>query len=160
VLGEPGEWKGLGDLALRPDDKANWSRDGGAIRGRSATAAWSWCELGARKLGSCALRARVRAEPSCLGVQLRLGDSCQAMLVGNGTFLYEGARPAASVPQPKIRWSGDIDLLLVRRKHAIQVWIDGFLVLEHKGSSIDAPPGVGVALGSATFTDVRVRALR
>jgi hypothetical protein len=160
LLGEPGDWKGLGDAALRPDDKANWEREGGAIRGRSATAAWSWCELGTRKFDDCAVRARVRAEPGCQGVQLRLGGACQAMLVGNGTFLYEGDRAVAGRPEHRIRWGKEIDVLLVRRKSTVQVWIDGHLALEHRHASSAAPVGLGVALGAAAFTDIRVRTLR
>lgn len=160
LLGQPGDWKDLGDAALRPDDKESWSREGAAIRGRSGTPAWSWCELGTRKYDGCAVRARIRAEPGTLGVQLRLGGACQAMLVGNGTFLFGGDRCAASHPEPRIRWGREIDFLLVRRKSTVQVWIDGFLALEHRHASGAAPVGLGVALGQAAFTDVRVRVLR
>ena len=96
----------------------------------------------------------------CLGIQVRLGAACQAMIVQNGTFLYDKGRPVASSTGRSLGQPASIDLVLVRRWTKVEIWVDGILVLETRGAAAGSPVGVGVALGEARFDVVRVRTLR
>mgnify|MGYP002624180902 FL=1 len=159
LLGKPRDWKDLSKERLRPGAADAWSREGDALHGESGTPDWSWCEFGKREHESCALRARIRPSPGCLGVQVRLGERCQAMLVRPGTFLFDRGQALASTPDHKLTDGVVVDLLLVRRGDDVEIWIDGVLVLKARGASQSAPAGVGVAGGEATFEEVRVRSL-
>lgn len=159
LLGSPGDWKPLLGAALHPDAAPNWkSTDAGLVGARTdGTGAWTVCELGDDRYGDCVVRARVTS--AGVPVQVRLGDGNQAMLV-NGTFLYRGDSPAASAPHPALAAAPkSYDLAIVRRKGRVEVWVGGERILELAAADGASRPGVGVAGGSATFTDVRVRRL-
>lgn len=159
VLGKPSDWEDLGAAALRPKEPDKWSRKDGVVQGRSETQQWSWCELGTKKYGNCAVRATIHAEAGCLGVQLRLGEKFQAMLVQAGTFVWR-EKPTAHNPKVRLLDGKEIDFLLVRRGGVMEVWLDSVRVLSGRAGADAAPVGLGVAGGSAAFRSVRVRALR
>lgn len=159
LLGKPGEWKPLLDAKLHPDAEAHWKRTKDGLVGARSDGSHEWtiCELGDDRYGDCVVRAKVTTAGT--PVQVRLGDQNQGMLV-NGTFLYRGGTPVASQPFPTLPQSAkSIDLALVRRGGRVQVWINGEKILDVAAAGPDARPGVGVAFGSVTFTDVRVRKL-
>jgi hypothetical protein len=160
IVGEPDDWKDLDDAPLRPETAADWSREGGVLSGKSATPQWSWCALGKRKYGNCAVQAVIRPRAGSLGVALRLGDKVQAMVVGNGTFHYRKAQSVAWNNEEVLGARPKLHLLLVRKGAEMQVWLDGSLVLKSRTDKRAAPIGVGVARGAATFEDVAVHALR
>ena len=160
ILGEPADWKDLDRAPLRPEAAADWSREGEVLQGKIATPQWSWCALGKRKYGSCAVRAVIRPSAGTLGVALRLGDRVQGMLVRNGVFHYRKAQSVKWNNKKDIRSRPRVHFLLVRRGNEMQVWLDGFLVLTSRVDKRAAPIGVGVAGGAAAFEDVAVRALR
>ncbi len=160
LKGKPGDWKSLVSAKLRPDDPAKWRRHGDALVGKTDTPAWSWCQLGTRTFKSCVVHARIVPTTPSLGVQVRLGDACQAMIVQNGTFLYHKGRPVGSSTARRLGQPASIDLVLVRRRTKVEIWVDGVLVLEARLTSTVGPVGVGVAQGEARFEVVRVRALK
>jgi len=160
IVGEPDDWKDLDDAPLRPETAADWSRKGGVLAGKSATPQWSWCALGKRKYGSCAVRAVIRPHAGSLGVALRLGDKVQALVVGNGIFHYSKAQSVAWNNEEVLGARPKLHLLLLRRGAEMQVWLDGFLVLTSRADKRAVPIGVGVAGGAASFEDIAVRALR
>jgi hypothetical protein len=160
ILGEPEDWKDLDAAPLRPETAADWSREGKVLHGKSATPQWSWCSLGKRKHGNCAVQAVIRPAANSLGVALRIGDKVQALLVQNGTFHYR--------KDQSVTWNGNevlggrtrVHFLLVRRGGEMQVWLDGRRVLTSRVDKRPAPVAVGVAGGAASFLDVAVRTLR
>jgi len=159
LLGKPGDWKPLLDAKLHPDAAANWKRTKEGLVGTTGDGSQEWtiCELGEDRYGECIVRAKVTT--AGVPVQVRLGGENQGMLV-NGTFLYRGGTPVASQPFPTVPQSAkSVDLALVRRGGRAQVWINGEKILDVAAAGGDVRPGVGVAFGSATFTDVRVRKL-
>ncbi|MHC5032369.1 MAG: hypothetical protein ACYTGI_16580 [Planctomycetota bacterium] len=160
IVGEPDDWKDLDAASLRPERAADWARDGKVLRGRNATPQWSWCALGKRRYGSCAVQAVIRPAAGSLGVALRVGDKVQALLVQNGVFHYRKDLSVKSTNQEILGARPKVHLLLVRRGAEMQVWLDGALVLTSRADKRAAPIAVGVAGGAASFEDVAVRALR
>lgn len=161
VAGKPADWKSLDAAALDADDAAKWKRAEGKIVGTTnpADGNWSVCQLGKDTWGDCALRATIRTQAYC-AVQLRLGDANQVMLVGNGTFVYRGDGPHASAPRPVVvAGANTFDVVVVRRSGVLDVWVDGDRVLTCATLRDPTTAGIGVAQGTATFEDVRIREL-
>ncbi len=160
LSGEPDDWKDLDAAVLRAEKAADWSREGTVLQGKSTTPQWSWCALGKRTYGSCAVRAVIRPRAGTLGVALRLGDKIQAMLVQNGVFHYRRAQSVKWNNEEVLGARPQVHFLLVRRGNRMQVWLDGYRVLTSRVDERAAPVGVGVAGGAATFHDLAVRTLR
>lgn len=159
LLGKPEDWTPLLDATLHPDAASHWKRTAAGLVGGKPGGGdgWTVCELGDERYGDCVVRAKVTT--AGVPVQLRLSDQNQGMLV-NGTFLYRGGTPAASAPFPTLPQSEkSVDLALVRRAGRVQVWVAGEKILDVAAAGSPERPGIGVAFGSATFTDVRVRRL-
>ena len=118
---------------------------------------WSICDLGAEEYGDCIVRATIEPEEDCVGVQLRFGSRCQAMLTNAGTFVYADGVVASG----DFRISGrrSLDLLVERRGDTITIYIDGFRIVEGRASDTPHAVGIGVAGGIATFSEVRIRDL-
>jgi hypothetical protein len=160
ILGDPDDWKDLDAAPLRPETAADWSRAGKVLQGKSATPQWSWCALGKRKHGSCAIQAVIRPRAGTLGVALRVGDKIQALLVQNGVFHYRKDQSLKSSGAEVLGARPKVHFLLVRRGAEMQVWLDGSLALTSRADKRAAPIAVGVAGGAASFEDVSVRDLR
>ena len=160
ILGEPEDWKDLDAASMRPETAADWSRTGEVLHGKNATPQWSWCAVGKRKYGSCAVQAVIRPSAGSLGVALRLGRKIQALVVQNGVFHYRKDQSVASTNKEVLGSRPRLHLLLVRKGGEMQVWLDGVLVLTSRVDKRPAPIGVGVAGGTASFLDVSVRTLR
>jgi hypothetical protein len=158
IAGKPGDWVPLLAAKMKLDDLTKWNREDGVLKGTNADPAWSFCELGDETWGDCAIRAVIKTTDFCaLGV--RLSDSNKALLV-NGTFIYRGADPVAHSPKAEMTpMRRDTDFVVVRRGEEMEIWIDGVKVLTGPAVRGNARVGVGVALGAATFTDVRARKL-
>jgi hypothetical protein len=160
ILGKPKDWKALSGEKLAPRDKTAWEREGAAIRGSGAGDTWHLCDLGSRKYRDCAVRARVKTENILGGVQIQLGDGCQALVVANGTFVYRNGAGTAMSAAARVPVSGTVDLLMIRRGGRLEVWVDGFRLAEGPVDSEAAPVGIGFHSGTARFEDVRVRELK
>jgi len=154
VRGKPGDWKELTGHKLRGK---GFTQKGGVVTGRSDTPDWTWCELGSKKYKNCVLRAKVKAQG--VGVQLRLGPKFQAMFTNAGAFVW-GASYVNGNRAERFAPDREIHLVVVRRDGAMQIFVDGFLVVEGKADATAALPGLGVAQGTATFTEVFVRKLK
>jgi hypothetical protein len=158
LLGKPGDWKTLSNAPIQ-GDKSKWKRTGETVRGSSDTPDWNICVLGAAKFGNAAVRAKIKPAEGCVGVQLQLGNGCQAMLTNAGAFVWnEGV--AASEPGERITGRKELDLVLERRDKVVTIWIDGVKVVQGKAGDEAGPVGVGVAGGVAAFENVRVRELK
>lgn len=160
ILGKPKDWKALVGEKLAPRGKASWRKDGTALVGSGAGDAWHLCDLGSRKYGDCAVRARVTTENVLGGVQIQLGDGCEALLVGNGTFVYRNGAGTAMSPAAKVPITGTVDLMMIRRGGRLEVWVDGFKLADGPVDPGAAPVAIGVHSGTARFEDVRVRELK
>lgn len=161
LLGKPTDWVSLLDTKLHPAVPAAWKRtkDGIAATWMPGTPGdWSVCELGDELLGDCVVRAKVRPAGAA-GLQVRLGEENQLMLV-NGTFVYRNGTPAASAPSPSMSAARkDVDLALVRQGPELSVYVDGAKILTLDAAGGTCRPGIAVVGGAATFTDVRYRKL-
>lgn len=157
LLGRSEDWAPLDTAALKSETAAEWSRKGGVVAGaRTEGDDWTVCELGTVKYGDCAIRAKIRPGRPCVGVQLRLGAQCQAMITEAGAFIWKDGVAAAEPAEP-LGDRKELDLILERHGNRVTVWLDGFKVLEGAASETEEPAGIGVAGGSAEFEGVRVR---
>ena len=157
LAGQASDWTSLADAAMSPGDASKWKRDKEGVTGTNPGADWSVCELGKAAFGDCAIRARVKTSAPC-GIRVQAGKLHAATLVAEGTFLHRGADSVGSSTAAAMSDKrSETDLVLVRRGGRIEVWVDGVKVLAGRDVPGEAKPGIGVAKGTATFTDVRVR---
>jgi hypothetical protein len=160
VLGESTEWTPLAE-SLPSDAPQGWTRTERGIRGATGEGSdWSECTVGADMYADCVVRARVHASSG--GVKFKLGSDCEAMVVGNGTFLYGADGPLACEPSETVAVgeTAELDLVLRRRGGVASVWVDGLLAVEAAVRGSPAPLTLGVVAGTAEFEDLRVRPLR
>jgi hypothetical protein len=163
ILGPAAEWKALDGAALEKGARGAWKGSGAAravaLTGEKSDGDWGVADVAGEKYGDAFLRARLQADASALGVQLRLGNGCQAMILrGQGAFLYRGGECVAHSARAGL---GDapVEFALRRLKGKATVWIDGKLVLEAEVGSDPAPFGVGSAGGPAEASKLAVRKL-
>jgi hypothetical protein len=161
ILGRPKDWRALVGEKIAPRDDVAWKREGEALVASGAGGdKWHICDLGSRKYRDCAVRAKVVTKDILGGIQLQLGDGCQALLVANGAFVYRNGQGTAMSPAAKVPITGEADLMLVRRGGRAEVWVDGFRLAEGPVDGEAAPVGIGFHTGAARFENVRVRELR
>lgn len=160
ILGKPKDWKALAGEKLGPRDDVAWKKEGEALVASGTGNQWHICELGTRKYKDCAVRARVITKDILGGIQLQLGDGCEALLVGNGAFVYRNGQPAGMSPAATVPGTGEADLMLVRRGTRMEIWVDGFRLAEGVVDGEASVVGIGLHSGSARFENVRVRELK
>jgi hypothetical protein len=159
VEGRPADWTPLIPERLELSDLTKWNKEDGVITGTNPAAEWTTCEFKTDPYTNCAVRARVRTAAYC-GLRVQIGPLNQAMLVGPGTFLFRGEQISASSPATTMtQLRRDTDFVLVRRGNTLDVWIDGVKALTGPAVPGEARIAIGVAQGTARFTDVRVRKL-
>lgn len=157
LLGRPEQWKSLMKSALEADEEGRWKQAGDRIQGLSQTANWQLCRLGTKQYGDAALRATIHPKPGTVGVQLQFTSRCQGMLTNAGTFVYADGVSAADGSE---RVAGhQLDLLVVRKGDRLTVYVDGLKIVEGMADATPGVPTLGVAGGSATFENVRIRKL-
>ena len=90
VLGPDSEWTSLMKSSFDSNGPGHWERKGGKLHGEGPgdDGTWSLAFLGDDALGDCMIRATATPTGGCWGVQIQLGTPCQAMILGNGAFLY------------------------------------------------------------------------
>jgi hypothetical protein len=158
LLGKAEDWKTFTAEDARPRDATKWTCAGRSFAGTNGEGTWTVLDLGTEPYGDCVVRATIKT-PSPIPVQVRLGDENQVMIV-NGTFIYRGEQPVASVGSPAMDASRTTtDVVLVRRGPTLDVWVDGVKALTGPASGATALPGIGLHRGAATFMDVKVRRL-
>lgn len=156
LLGKPGDWRSV--MPETPGAQG-WKRDGAAVEGVSDSHNWNVLPLGPRLHKNAVVRARIKPVGRCVGIQLQLGNSCQAMLTEAGTFVWcEGVK--AQDRSERLAGRAEIDLVMERRGRDVTIWIDGFKILQGVASDETAIVGLGVAGGTARFENVRVRELK
>jgi hypothetical protein len=161
LLGKPKDWKPLAGEKLNPRDDIAWKKEGEALVASGAGGdTWHICDLGTRKYKDCAVRAKVVTQGIGGGVQLQLGNGCQALLVGNGAFVWRNGQGVAMNPAAKVPSTGEADLMLVRRGSRMEVWVDGFKLAEGPVDGEAAPVAIGFHTGAVRFENVRVRELK
>ncbi len=158
LLGKPGDWKPL-TVAKIPAGASNWKKTGDVLEGMSATNDWNILPFPSRAWKSAAVRAKIRPVDGCVGVQIQLGQKCQAMLTNAGTFVW---KDGVCSSEGSVRISGrrEIDLVLERRGAEVTIWVDGFKIVQGVASGEPGAVGIGVAGGTAIFENVRVRELK
>ena len=156
LLGKPEDWK---RLLFKPREGSGWKEVGDALEGFSGTPDWKVLQLRPRDYRNAVVRAKIRPLGDCVGVQLQLGNGCQAMLTNAGTFVWnEGV--TASVGEERISGRREIDLILERRDGSVTIWIDGFKIVTGPASEKSGVIGIGVAGGTAQFENIRIRELK
>lgn len=81
------------------------------------------------------------------------------MLVANGVFIYRDGNGVAASNKTRVPGTGEVDLMMARRGGRLEVWVDGFRLVE---GAVDRSPsviGIGFHSGTARFENVRVRVL-
>jgi hypothetical protein len=81
------------------------------------------------------------------------------MLNEVGTFVWNRGVQAQDRGE-RLAGRAEVDLLVEKRGRELSIWIDGFKVLQGPVAADSGSIGVGVAGGSATFENVRVRELK
>ncbi|MFG0317755.1 MAG: hypothetical protein ACF8XB_10815, partial [Planctomycetota bacterium JB042] len=160
TLGPAEEWRRLDGAALEESGGGRWKKEGSAIRGEGPrdSGDWSHAFLGADRFGDCMIRARVRPDGGCWGAKVQLGDSCQAIVLGNGAFLYTEDGGVAHDGNAKLGAEA-VELVLRRVGTEATVWLDGRKVLDGNVGAGEARVTLGVVQGAARFEEVRVRPL-
>ena len=160
LLGKPKDWKPPAGEKLNPRDDIAWKREGEALVASGTGDQWHVCELGTRKYKDCAVRAKIVTKDILGGIQLQLGDGCEALLVGNGTFVYRNGQGTAMSAAARVTPTGEVDLMMVRRGGKLEVWVDGFRLAEGPVDGEAHVIGIGFHTGTARFENVRVRELK
>ena len=160
LLGEPGSWTSvLADLSPQ-DEIATWQIGPGSIAGENPSGSdWSHLELPGRRFGDCALRLKARTGESCWGVKIRYGGDCEAILLGQGAFIYTPRGGIAHSPSSRLKADSAVDLILVVRENHAWVYVDESLLLEADLPLEPAFIGLGLVGGKATFEELAVREL-
>lgn len=160
LLGEVGDWVGLQAGLEQAAGPGTWALDQEVARGENPDGAnWSILKVEGRTARNCILRASIRPTPACWGVQLRLGEECQAMVLGQGTFLYHRDREAAAFSGEHSLGGDEIELALFIRDGEVEVWVDGERVLAERLAVGSGVPGLGLVGGSAEFRRLSIREL-
>jgi len=160
MLGDAKEWEALDAAEFAASGPGGAERKGGAlsIRGPKDTGIWSEAALGTKTVGDGWLRATISPQPGCWAVKIAFGGKCQAMLLGNGAFLYNEVGGVDSTDAVKLG-STPVELVLRREHGRATVWIDGVQRLAGGVAGDAALPTLGVVQGEASFGKVAVRAL-
>ncbi|MFN0206980.1 MAG: hypothetical protein ACKVS6_11820 [Planctomycetota bacterium] len=161
ILGPAKEWKDLSGAAIEKGDPGEWDSAKKTLitSGEKSQGDWSIARLG-KDVYTDAI-ARFRAEPleSCFGVQLQIGEKCQALVLrGQGTFIYTDKGGVAHSAAIQLT-DKPVEIVLRRQDGRATVWIDGVLLGE---ADVDAAPGrigVGSVGGKAKITRIAVRKL-
>ncbi|MCA8956298.1 MAG: hypothetical protein KDC87_09490 [Planctomycetes bacterium] len=156
VLGEPAEWKPLVPAQAAIDRHADWQTVSGSIEGRSRTSDWTVFPLAEVKVRDGALRAKVAVPRGTVGVQLRFGERCQAMITNAGLFLWNGGVRHMN-REERLRGPATIDLVVLRSGSKVTFYLDGAQVLSGEVGNEPGVPAIGVAGGTASFESVRLR---
>jgi len=159
ILGKKSDWRSLTKEKLRPRDGTTWKREGNGITA-SGPGGWHVCELGTRKYGNCMIRAKIRTEGRLTGVQIQLGDKAAAMLNWDALYIWRGESATGGSTEDRLPESGEVDLLIIRRGHRLEAWVDGHRAAS--GTVDDTPHPIGIGFhtgGKVTFSDIRVRVL-
>ena len=160
LLGTPDQWTELLAVLEPADMTGTWKLNGEVARGDNASASdWSLCQVPGRLYTDCVLRASIRPGSSCWGVQLRLGAECQAMVLGQGAFIYYQEQHGIAFSDKHKLGRQELDLVLRVRDGTSEVWINGVHVLEANTPVKPAAVGLGLVGGQAEFREFRVRPL-
>lgn len=161
TLGPAREWTELTQPIADVTGPGTFERSGDDYLGRSPAdnGTWTIGRLG-DELGNAMVRMRATpAKTACWGVQIQLGESCQAMVIGMGAFIYTEQGGIAHDANLKLT-DAPIDIVLRRVDGKATMWINGELALSANVAATPAPVGIGVVMGEARFGQVMVRPLK
>jgi hypothetical protein len=152
-------WHAFGPKSTTGSEGA-WEKSGDAdalvLSGKKTNGDWCFVSLGDDVTDGIA-RCTMEPQAGCFGVQIQFGKRCQAMILrGQGTFVYDDARPVAFDGKTQL---GDkpVQIVLRRRGNKASVWIDDRLVVEGDVDGAAAPVGVGCVGGKARFLAIALR---
>jgi hypothetical protein len=159
LLGDAKEWVDFAPALVMND---SFRLEKGVVLGECASSSdWALCDAKSQRYKNCMIRATIRAIGPCYGVQLHVGQHFQAMVLGQGSFLYyKDVGGIAFTDLIMLQTDQTLDLLLIVRDGSQEVWIDGTRRLEAKMPSEEGPIGIGVVGGKAEFKDLKVRPLK
>lgn len=160
LIGDPASWKSvLGDL--KPDDGVGtWEQTKESIRGHNSSGGdWSHLEQAGKTYGDCVLRLRAKIGAECWGVKIRYGSQCEAMLLGNGAFIYTTEGGVAFSDRVRLPKNDEVDLILHVRAGQVEVYVDESRILEADLQLKPSSIGLGLVGGDATFLEYGVREL-
>lgn len=160
VLGEPDAWKSVLSSMESLDDVGTWDIGEKAITGENPSGGdWSHLELPGQDHGDCVLRLRAKVGKECWGLKIRYGANCEALVLGQGVFIYTEKGGVAFSDRSKLKPGSELDLVLRVRKGHVEVFVDGRLLLEADLPLKPSKIGLGLVGGKATLTGFDVRAI-
>ena len=150
----------LAELELdRTEGGGQWARGGDGTSGETSSGAdWSIVRTPTAAKDTI-VHAEFTAGESCWGVQVRIGKAVQAMLLGQGTFLYaEDQHGVAFSDRWKLVPGERYELFLRLRDRRAELWVNGEYRLQAENLQGESGfVGVGVVGGSVEFTELRMR---
>ncbi|MEM6572020.1 MAG: hypothetical protein AAF957_26630 [Planctomycetota bacterium] len=160
VLGDPEEWTSVLANVTATDEVGTWTIGKDEVKGANGSGGdWSHVEVPGTRHGDCVLRMRAKTGPSCWGVKLRYGAGCEAILLGQGAFIYTPEGGIAHTDRVRLKGNSEVDIVLrVRDGHA-EMFLDGVLLLEADLKLERSRIGFGIVGGEATVLEFAVRDL-
>lgn len=157
VLGQPAEWKMLHASLAAADEITAWKiGDESAFADNPDGAEWSHADVPGDRAGDFVLRVKVKTGASCYGIKLHHGQT-QALVLGMGSFIYIDVGGIAFDEKVRLKPNTEHDLVLALRGGHATFYLDGHFLLEADVPRDEAPIGIGVVGGSATFREFAIR---
>ena len=158
VVGKETEWRSVLASPLHAGEEGTWTLKDGAVTGSGGGGEWRVCGFGDALLADGAVRAKVDLSGGCGALQVRFGEGCQGMVVGNGSFVWSKAAATASNPAVTLAGRKEVELLLLRHGGTAELWVDGKQVVTGPCGTEPSLPGIGFVNGRVVVREIRVRA--
>ncbi|MEM6672694.1 MAG: hypothetical protein AAF726_07600 [Planctomycetota bacterium] len=160
VLGDPKDRTSVLADVVATDEVGTWKLEKDAARGSNPSGGdWSHVEVSGPKRGDCVLRMRAKTGSSCWGLKLRYGAGCEAILLGQGAFIYTPEGGIAHTDRVRLKGDTEVEIVLRVRRGRAEMYVDGALVLEAELQLEPSQIGFGLVGGEATIREFEVRDL-
>ena len=160
LLGEESSWRDLLGTLQPSNDVGTWRvRPGPASCENASGGDWSHAMAEPDVHGDCVIRMRATTGPSCWGLKIRYGDHCEAMVLGQGAFIYTEKGGVAHTKKYRLKPNAEVELAMVVRGRKVELFVDGHPLLEADLALEPSVIGAGLVGGSATFDRFEVRSL-
>ncbi len=160
VLGEADSWTSVISAGEPIDEVSTWTIGKDLVTGKNPSGGdWSHVEVPGDAHGDCVIRIRAKAGPECWGLKVRYGPGCEAILLGQGAFIYTPKGGVAHTDSIRLAPGRHIDIALrVRNGHA-EMYVQGNLLLEADLKLEPSRIGFGLVGGTATIKGFAFRDL-
>lgn len=160
VLGEDDSWTSVLLAGKAIDEVGTWTMGEDSFKGKNPSGSnWSHVEVPGEPHGDCVIRLRAKAGPECWGIKLRYGPACEALVLGQGAFIYTPKGGIAHTDSIRLKPGKPVDIALrVQNGHA-EMYVQGNLLLEADLALEPSKIGFGLVGGTVTVKSFAVRDL-